>query len=131
MLQRVISIKNVGRFKNCAASGDVTFRPYTLVFAENARGKTTFCDILRSLSTGTPGIVIGRATLGSAGVPDIQFLMASGQINFRNGAWTRPYPDMTSPFSIVRTSGTMSLRAMPSIPSTVATCIGSSSALVA
>jgi wobble nucleotide-excising tRNase len=94
MLQRVISIKNVGRFKNCAAMGDVTFRRYTLIFAENARGKTTLCDILRSLFTNTPAIVIGRATLGSHGAPEIQLLMASGAIGFRNGGWTAPYPDI-------------------------------------
>jgi wobble nucleotide-excising tRNase len=51
MLQRIISIRNVGRFRNCAAAGDVTFRRFTLVFAENARGKTTLCALLRSLSS--------------------------------------------------------------------------------
>src|ERR1700684_3085429 len=60
MLQRIISIKNVGRFKNCVALGDVTFRRFTLIFAENARGKTTMCAILRSLFTNTPAFIIGR-----------------------------------------------------------------------
>jgi wobble nucleotide-excising tRNase len=94
MLQRIISIKNVGRFKNCAAIGDVTFRRYTLMLAENARGKTTLCDILRSLFTNAPAIVIGRATLGSPDPPEIQFLTAGGTINFRNGAWSAVYPDI-------------------------------------
>src|SRR5690606_15306265 len=94
MLQRVISIKNVGRFKNCAASGDVTFRRYTLVFAENARGKTTLCDILRSVSKNAPDIVVGRATLGSTEPPDIQLLTANGTLRFRNGAWTSAYPNI-------------------------------------
>jgi wobble nucleotide-excising tRNase len=94
MLQRIITIRNVGRFKNCAASGDVTFRRYTLVFAENARGKTTLCDILRSLFTNTPAIVIGRTTLGSPDPPEIQLLTANGNIAFRNGAWTAAYPDI-------------------------------------
>ncbi len=94
MLQRIISIKNVGRFKNCAAIGDVTFRRYTVIFAENARGKTTLCDILRSLFANTPDIVIGRATLGSPDPPDIQLLIAGANINFRNGRWTAPYPNI-------------------------------------
>jgi wobble nucleotide-excising tRNase len=94
MLQRIISIKNVGRFKNCAAIGDVTFRRYTLIFAENARGKTTLCDILRSLFTNTPAIVLGRATLGSPNPPEIQLLTAGGPVGFRNGAWTVAYPDI-------------------------------------
>ncbi len=74
--------------------GDVSFRRYTLIFGENARGKTTLCDILRSLFTNTPAIVIGRATLGSPHPPEIQFLTASGPVGFRNGAWTAAYPDI-------------------------------------
>jgi wobble nucleotide-excising tRNase len=66
MLQRVISIKNVGCFKNCVAASDVAFQGYTLIFAANARGKTTLCDVLRSLSKNEPGLIIGRATLGTA-----------------------------------------------------------------
>lgn len=94
MLQRVISIKNVGRFKNCAALGDVTFRRFILIFAENARGKTTLCAILRSLFTNTPGLVLGSATLGSPDPPEIQLLTAAGTIWFRNGAWTAAFPDI-------------------------------------
>lgn len=94
MLQRIIGIKNVGRFLNCAAAGDVTLRRYTMIFAENARGKTTLCDILRSLSKNDPSIVIGRRTLGSQGQPEIQILTAAGLANFRNGAWSGPVPDL-------------------------------------
>ena len=65
MLRRIISIRSVGRFRRCGAAGDVTFRRYTLVFAENGRGKTTLCAILRSLATDRPGLIIGRTTLGA------------------------------------------------------------------
>src|SRR3984893_2142595 len=94
MLQRVISIKNVGRFKSCAALGDVTFRRFTLIFAENARGKTTMCAILRSLFTNTPAFIIGRRTLGSAGQPEVQLLTENGTVTFRNGSWSAAFPDI-------------------------------------
>ena len=94
MLQRIISIKNVGRFRNCAAIGDVSFRRYTLMFGENARGKTTLCAILRSLITNDSALVIGRATLGSAAAPEVQLLTSSGNIDFRDGAWSAAYPDI-------------------------------------
>ncbi len=94
MLQRIISIKNVGRFRNCAALGNVTFRRYTLIFAENARGKTTFCAILRSLFTNTPALITGRTTLGSAEPPDVQLLTTTGTVTFRNGAWNAAYLDI-------------------------------------
>lgn len=94
MLQRIIAIRNVGRFRNCAANGDVTFRRYTLMFAENARGKTTLCDILRSLAKNAPEIIIGRATLGAAEPPEVQLLTASGTRTFRNGTWTAAHPNI-------------------------------------
>lgn len=74
--------------------GDVTFRRFTLIFGENARGKTTLCAILRSLSMNTPAFIVGRTTLGSMGRPEVQLLMASGAITFRNGAWTTAFPDI-------------------------------------
>src|SRR5205809_3307328 len=94
MLQRIISIKNVGRFKSCTAAGDVAFRHFTLVFGENGRGKTTFCAILRSLATGNPQFIIGRRTLGSAGLPEIQLLSSNGNLIFRNGAWNTVFPNI-------------------------------------
>ncbi len=95
MLQRIISIKSVGRFKNYAAVGDVTFRRFTIIFAENARGKTTLCAILRSLFTNNPDLVIGRATLGSAVPPEIQLLTSAGRIiTFRNGTWSAACPSI-------------------------------------
>jgi len=94
MLNRIISIKNVGRFKNCAAMGDVTFRRFTLIFAENGRGKTTLCAILRSLFMNVPAFILGRRTLGSPESPEVQLLLANGNTTFRNGAWSAAYPEI-------------------------------------
>ena len=94
MLQRIISIKNVGRFKSCAAHGDVTFRRFTLIFAENGRGKTTLCAILRSLFTNTPALIIGRTTLGSMEHPEVQLLTTNGSVTFRDGVWSAAFPDI-------------------------------------
>lgn len=92
MLQRIVSIKNVGRFKNCAAVGDVTLNRFTLIFAENGRGKTTLCSILRSLSTNTPALILGRKTLGGDGKPEVQLLIGNNNITFRNGVWSIAFP---------------------------------------
>lgn len=95
MLQRIVAIRNVGRFRNCAAQGDVTLRRFTLAFSENGRGKTTLCAILRSLFTNNPALILGRTTLGSADSPEVQFLFAGNSlINFRNRTWNSAYPDM-------------------------------------
>lgn len=95
MLQKIVAIKSIGRFRDCKAAGDVTLRRMTLVFSENGRGKTTLCAILRSLFTNTPALVMGRRTLGSPDAPEAHFLFAdNNNVNFRNGAWTAPYPDI-------------------------------------
>ena len=105
-LRKVISIKNVGRFLDSGAAGDVTFRRYNLIFAENGRGKTTLCAILRSLSTGDPAFIMGRKTLGVTGQPEVRLLTDSGTVGFSGGSWdaTRPEVAVSTVFSSRRTS---------------------------
>ena len=64
---KFVSIKNVGRFKNYNADGNVALKQVNLVFAENGRGKSTLCAILRSAQSNDPDHVIGRTTLGAHG----------------------------------------------------------------
>ncbi len=94
MLQKIISIKNVGRFQNCGASGDVELKRYNLVFAENGRGKTTLCDILRSFQTGDAAHVRGRTTIGSEGTPEISIRMDGGTCTFSRGVWSATAPNL-------------------------------------
>lgn len=94
MLQRVIRVKSIGRFQNCSATGDVTFRRYTLLFAENGRGKTTLCAILRSLCANAPDIIAGRKTLGNADPPMVELLLSTGTVRFENGAWSAAFSDV-------------------------------------
>lgn len=92
-LNKIISIKSVGRFLNSAASGDVAFRRHTLIFAENGRGKTTLCAILRSLQTGDPAYVMGRRTLGNPDQPEVRLLLDGNRAaTFVNGAWNETLP---------------------------------------
>lgn len=93
-LNKIISIKNVGRFLNATASGDVTFKSHTLIFAPNGRGKTTLCAILRSLQTGDPAYIIGRTTLGNLDPPDVRLLLSRGPATYSNGAWNTTLPEI-------------------------------------
>jgi wobble nucleotide-excising tRNase len=94
MLHKFITINNVGRFRSYNAVGDVTFRRFTMVFAENGRGKTTLCAILRSLLTDSAAIILGRRTLGSVDPPEVEVLLSSGTKKFSNGAWSTAFPDI-------------------------------------
>lgn len=86
-VKQVKHIRSVGRFRSCAAEGDVTFKKYTVIFGENGRGKTTLCSILRSLQTNNPDIVVGRQTLGSSSEPNIVLTLSSGTALFKDGQW--------------------------------------------
>lgn len=95
MVTKIVSIRNVGKFVSCNAANDVAFRKITLIFGENGRGKTTMGDILRSLSTGIPDYILGRATLGAQFPPSAQILLDGNRfVNFKDGIWDGPGPRM-------------------------------------
>ena len=95
MIQKLVRIKNVGKFKDCRAAGNVDFRKLTLIYAENGRGKTTLCDILRSLQTGSPDYIRGRTTLtpGTPDEPELNIRLESDNARFTSGAWTLTHSD--------------------------------------
>lgn len=94
MLEKIISIRNIGRFVNCSPKGDSTFRRLTLIFAENGVGKTTLCSILRSLQTGQCEFISERKTIGARGDAAAQIRIASNKFFFSNNAWSNSYPDI-------------------------------------
>jgi len=94
MLKKVISIRNIGKFKACAARGDVEFRSLTLIYAANGRGKTTFCDILHSLQTGRPENILGRKSVGAIEEPAVELRFDEGSALFQGGTWNTTKPDL-------------------------------------
>ena len=87
-LREVKYVQNIGRFDRGRSVAGASFGPCTLVFGENGWGKSTLADLLRSLTTNNPDIVIGRKTL--AGGPQQQAVVRFGdqQAAFKDGAWT-------------------------------------------
>jgi wobble nucleotide-excising tRNase len=95
MLKKFICLKNIGRFRDCKAAGDVEMRRLTLIFAPNGHGKTTLCDVLRSLQSGRPEYIQGRKTLGASGEPDAQIRLDCATATFRGGAWSTTFPEIS------------------------------------
>jgi wobble nucleotide-excising tRNase len=93
MIEKIISIKNVGRFEDYACSGDVTFRRLNLLYAENGQGKTTLVAVLRSLCTGVGDYIQERCTLGSTGAPTVSILLDGKPVCFADGAWNGTLPE--------------------------------------
>jgi wobble nucleotide-excising tRNase len=94
MLKKFVKITNIGRFRHAKPTGDVEFRRFNLICAENGRGKTTLCSILRSLQSNSPGIIAGRKTLGSLEEPEVHVRLSNGMSTFKDGAWTTAFPDL-------------------------------------
>jgi len=94
MIEKFISIENIGKFRDCQAAGDVELRRHSLVYAENGRGKTTICDVLRSLRTGDGAFVRGRETLGSEATPTIKLRLENSIATFDGTAWSETLPEL-------------------------------------
>lgn len=92
MLQELKYVQNIGRFAQAQSVAHAVFGKCTLVFGENGWGKSTLADILRSLTTGIPEIIIGRTTL--AGRPEQKAILQVGgqSASFNNGTWAGPSP---------------------------------------
>ena len=93
-ITKFVSIRNVGRFKSYNADGNVTLKRVNLVFAENGRGKSTLCAILRSAQSNDPDHVIGRTTLGATDAPHVHLVTSIGTVLFKTGAWTQSMPQL-------------------------------------
>lgn len=92
MIEKIIRIKNVGKFVNSCQT--IEAAKLTLIYGDNGAGKTTLCDILRSLSEGNPAYVEGRSSLGSTDSPDILIRLASDNFRFKNGQWSNAHADI-------------------------------------
>jgi len=95
MIERLHLLRNIGQFDSVVAA-NIPLKHYTLIYAENGRGKTTLTAILRSLSTGDPLHISERRRLASANPPHVVVECSGGPPNpsFRDGAWNRTLADL-------------------------------------
>ena len=92
LVKKFISIDNVGRLANCRQKGP-EFKKYNLLFAENGRGKTTLCALLRSLETGEHEHITERKTISpTAGEPAAVVRIDGGDTRYKNRSWTSIVP---------------------------------------
>ena len=88
LLTKIKFIQNIGRFENCKTVADASFDRCTLVFGENGWGKSTLADLLRSLTTNNPDILIGRKTLAGGSEQKAILHFGSQQATFENNTWS-------------------------------------------
>jgi wobble nucleotide-excising tRNase len=94
LLERIQLLRNIGQFDSVNAGAQLPLARLSLVYAENGRGKTTLASIFRSLGTGDPDLVLERHRLGAVNPPHVVLGIAGSAVQFQNGAWPAPMPQI-------------------------------------
>ena len=94
MIRKFVRIQNIGKFRDCKAVGDVELGEFSLLYAENGRGKTTLCDVLRSLGTGDGNLVKGRKTLGPSQPASVEIRLEKSSAIFDGDQWSDTLPEL-------------------------------------
>ncbi len=99
MIHKIERITSVGKFRNYVASGDVSFRKLTLIYADNGSGKTTLASIFRSLGSNSPSSLVGRTSTNSTAPQSAQIRQrdSSGADIYntlRTAGWSNSIPEI-------------------------------------
>ena len=94
MLQKIHHVKGIGLLHE-ADGRSHSFSKYTLIYAENGRGKSTLASVLRSCSIGDATLISNRKTLGGIQEPDVKCQFENGvQVLFTGGEWNQRMPSL-------------------------------------
>ncbi len=93
-IEKIIRISNVGRLRALKSVGDMVFRRYNLILAENGRGKSTFCAVLRSLQTGDISHISARRTVGTTDPTGAEIRITGDTVRYDGTAWSRTMPEL-------------------------------------
>ncbi|PRX27791.1 wobble nucleotide-excising tRNase [Paraburkholderia sp. BL18I3N2] len=97
MLEKIIRVDNVGVFKAGVPSA-VTLKKVTVVYADNARGKSTLSALLRACGAGDAQAIQARKTIGATGnqAVHLRFQTSGGgsTISFDGNAWSAAAPNL-------------------------------------
>ncbi|MBQ1764091.1 MAG: hypothetical protein IIZ92_14460, partial [Aquincola sp.] len=93
MLEKIIRVDNVGVFKAAVPSA-VTLKKVTVIYADNARGKSTLSSLLRACSVGDAQALQARKTIGSPGNQSVvlrfQGPTGGANVSFDGANWSSP-----------------------------------------
>lgn len=98
MLEKVISLDNIGVFQKGVPKAHI-LQKATLIYAENARGKSTLAAVLQACSSGDVSAMVARSTIGAAVASKIQLRFLSGatgkNVTFDGVTWDTTEPRVT------------------------------------
>ena len=94
MINHLQLIRNIGQFDDVRSPPDTALTPFSLIYGENGRGKTTIAAILRSLAKNDPNLILERHRLGAQHPPHIVISNDDRDRVFQNGAWSDALPNI-------------------------------------
>ncbi|MAQ81653.1 MAG: hypothetical protein CMH12_00300 [Maritimibacter sp.] len=87
-IERILLLQNVGQFENVSSGAQVPLTPFSAIYAENGRGKTTLSAILKSLASGDPSLIQNRKRLKAQHEPHVIVQLSGATAIFKGGAWS-------------------------------------------
>lgn len=95
MITKIQKIRSIGNFNDYDASGDVTLKKFSLIYAENGVGKTTLATILKSLSLCDERLLLNRRRIDSTKDPLVEIRLEDGTLaKFDSGRWNKRVADL-------------------------------------
>jgi len=97
MIHKIDRLISIGKFYNYQATGDVSFKKMTLIYADNGAGKTTLASVFRSLADNNLDIIQKRISINATAPQAAQIIRrdATGTDTFhtfRTTGWSNPPP---------------------------------------
>lgn len=93
-IERISLLRNVGQFDNVSSGAQVPLTPFSVIYAENGRGKTTLSAILKSLASGDPSLIRNRKRLKAQNDPQVIVQLSGAPTIFKDGAWSATQPEI-------------------------------------
>ena len=96
MISRFKLLQNIGRFNSDAGGASHELSKLTLIYADNAQGKTTLTAILRSLASGDPRPITERRRLGSQNHPKVVLSWQDepSDVIFKKDSWNHTFENL-------------------------------------
>lgn len=96
MIKNLSLLRNIGLFDSVTEGAKIDLGKLTLIYADNARGKTTLAEVLRSVADNDPNLISQRKRLSSSKEPRIVITLDGGtkSVVFKDGEWSRPLPNL-------------------------------------
>lgn len=94
MIEHISLLRNVGQFDNVSSGAQVPLTPFSVIYAENGRGKTTLSAIFKSLASGDPSLIQNRKRLKAQHEPHVIVQLSGAPAIFNGGAWSATQPEI-------------------------------------